>query len=95
MRERFGSRSVMMTLDDMVDGIDTRDDLAAFVAALRQDLVDRPDGWENGSLDRFLGAAAAWLDDADGYFLNRGEPVPTTPSWRFLGQLFLAAKHYE
>jgi hypothetical protein len=83
-----------MTLDDMVGEIDTREDLAAFVAALRQDLIEGPAGWENESLDRFLAAAAAWLDDADGFFLNRGEAVPTAPSWRFLGQLFLAAWQY-
>jgi hypothetical protein len=94
-RDGADQGTAVMALDDMVDGIETRDDLAAFVAVLRRDLVERPDGWENASLDRFLEAAAAWLDDADGFFLNRGEPVPTAPTWRFLGQLLLAAKHYE
>ncbi|WP_457785924.1 DUF7660 family protein [Streptomyces rimosus] len=32
--------------------------------------------WENGSLNCCLEALSAWTNDMDGYFLNRGEPVP-------------------
>jgi hypothetical protein len=80
---------------EMARRIKPRDDLAGFVSALRPDLVDRPETWENASLVRFLEAVAAWLDDADGFFLNRGETAPTDPIWRFVGQLLLAAKTYE
>jgi hypothetical protein len=38
---------------------------------------------------------AAWVDDIDGYFRNRGEAVPVQPTWKTLGQILLAAKVYE
>ncbi len=75
--------------------IKTRNDLSAFVAALRRDLLSSPDDWENATLERYLEALAAWAEDMDGYFLNRGEEIPTEPSWRLVGQLLLAAKYYE
>jgi hypothetical protein len=31
----------------------------------------------------------------DGYFKNRGEKVPDTPTWQTLAQMLLAARMYE
>ena len=33
--------------------------------------------------------------DMDGYFQNRGEPVPSQPSWRLVREPAYAAKIYE
>lgn len=90
-----GEGQPVTPLSDRVDAIGTREDLVAFVALLRRDLREQPEDWENPTLERFLAAIAAWTDDMDGYFANRGEPVPLHPSWRMLGELLLAAKYYE
>ena len=85
----------MIPLEDLADRIETREDLAAFIEELERNVRDRPDAWENATLDRYLAALASWTEDMDGYFLNRGESVPDAPSWRLVGQMLLAAKVYE
>jgi len=85
----------MTTLDEQVDQIQTRKDFVAFVRALLKDLSDHPERWENNDLQSFLDALSAWVEDMDGYYLNRGEPMPKEPSWRVLAQMLLAAKIYE
>jgi len=85
-----------MELDEQVEMIQTRSDFVAFVRAIRRDLQEYPESWENLSLDRYLEALAAWTEDMDGYFLNiRGESVHEQPSWRTLGYILLAARTYE
>jgi hypothetical protein len=59
------------------------------------DVLDRPDGWENSTLDRYVAALASWTEDLDGYFRSPDEPVPDHRSWRLVGQMLLAAKGYE
>ena len=76
-------------------GIRTRADFVAFVRSLSGNLRQKPEGWENADLPSFLEALAAWTEDMDGYFKNRGEPIPDTPGWKTLGQMLLAARVYE
>lgn len=59
------------------------------------DLRSRPDAWENASLDRYLEALAAWVEDMDGYYQNRGQAAPEQPNWKTLGEILLAATTYE
>ena len=73
----------------------SRDDLVAFVRRLRCDLLENRDAWENSTLDSYLEAMAAWIEDSDGYYRNMGQPVPQTPSWKTLADILLAAKVYE
>jgi hypothetical protein len=73
----------------------SRADLVAFVRAMLDGLVTQPDGWENLTLDRFLEALSRWTEDMDGWFLNRGEPVPDEPSWWLVAQMRMAATPYE
>jgi hypothetical protein len=84
-----------MEIHKQVDQIETRQDLIEFVEALRNDLLRHSSDWENPTLERFLGALAAWTTDMDGYFHSRGEQVPSQPSWRLIGNLLYAAKVYE
>ena len=90
-----GGVGLLGDLNDQVFAIASREDFIAFVSALRRDLLRDPDGWENPTLDRYLDALAAWGEDLDGFFANRGEPTPTEPSWRLFGMMLLAAKYYE
>ena len=85
-----------MTLDDLVETIETRQDLAHFIDALVRDLKTNEQAWENPELERYLDALASWTESMDGYFHNvRGQPAPEQPTWRLVGYMLLAARIYE
>jgi hypothetical protein len=84
-----------MELHEQVAEIRTRADLVAFVEALRRDLHVKPEGWENATLESFLGALASWIEDMDGYYQNKGLDIPQSPTWKTLGEMLAAARVYE
>ena len=84
-----------MSLNEQVNGIQTRADFVLFVRDLLQNLRQKPDDWENQGIEAYLDAIAAWVEDMDGFYLNQGVPVPQQPDWKLLGQILLAAKYYE
>jgi hypothetical protein len=88
-----GNEALSCTLDSQ--RIHSRQDLVDFIRALRSDCSTRPGWWENHDLGSFLDALADWTEDMEGYYRNRGEPVPTCPSWRTLGEMLMAAAVYE
>jgi len=88
----------MPMVTDLVElqgSIETREDLARFVRALRDDLLNNGGAWENPTLERFLEALAAWSADMGGYFKNQGITEPDQPDWRLVGQMLFAASMYE
>lgn len=85
----------MGELEDLAERLHTREDLAAFLENLADSLVQEPEVWENDTLERFLRAWSVWIGDMDGYFANRGLPVPEMPSWRLVALMLLAARVYE
>jgi hypothetical protein len=94
---RVGSHEggVKLDLVDQVHAIHSREDLVAFLYALSHTLDAKPEWWENADLASFLTALARWLQDMEGYYLGRGEPVPETPSWKVIGDMLMAATMYE
>jgi len=50
---------------------------------------------ENHTLDRFLDALAACLDAVPPLHANRGEQLPTQPTWKLLAELLVMASGYE
>ena len=84
-----------MTLAEHNNLIRSREDFVAFAKALTKDLHDNPATWENASLERFLEALGAWVEDMDGYYTNQGKPVPQQPDWKVLADMLMAAKMYE
>jgi hypothetical protein len=84
-----------MELREMAEKIQTRDDLVLFINHLVQDLRTRPERWENASLDAYLAAIAAWVQDMEGYYRNRGETTPHHLTWKNVGEILLAARIYE
>jgi hypothetical protein len=54
-------------LREQAEKIQTRDDLVLFMHHLVQDLRTCPERWENTSLDAYLAAIAAWVEDLEGY----------------------------
>lgn len=84
-----------MELSERVKAVASKKDLAAFVTALRLDLQEHPEGWENPTLDRFLEAMEGWIEDMDGYYANSGQELPVVPNWKTFADILYAAKIYE
>lgn len=84
-----------MDLDEQQRTLRTREEFADFVDRLRQDLLTRPEDWENPTLDRFLEAMASWVSASPGYFRNIGQPYPEDIDWSFFAGVLLAARIYE
>jgi len=84
-----------MELREQAEKIQTRDDFVTFIHALIQDLHTCPERWENTGLEAYLAAIAAWIEDMDGYYSNRGEKVPQQLTWKHMGDILLAARIYE
>ncbi|MFB9960664.1 DUF7660 family protein [Agromyces bracchium] len=84
-----------MDLDSQALNMSSRADLVEFLGGLADSFATHPERWQNANLPDFLNAWAAWLEDMDGYFQNRGESVPTSASWQLIAQMLLAARVYE
>ncbi|HEY2405196.1 MAG TPA: hypothetical protein VGI10_04295 [Polyangiaceae bacterium] len=85
----------MMELHEKLSGIESKADLVEFVRALCENLRTNPEAWENVTLAQYLRALGSWIEDSDGYYLNQGRSIPTTPSWRDVADMLMAAKMYE
>ncbi len=66
--------------------ISTQAELSAFVANLRADLTNTRANWENTTLDAYLEALSAFLNDAK---------ITDEPKWRTIAKILLAASRYE
>ena len=84
-----------MDLHQRIGSITSKEDLADFVAALREDLANKRDEWENPTLERFLDAMQEWIRAMDDWCSNTGQPPIQRPSWRTLADILYAAKIYE
>ena len=84
-----------MTLAERARAVQTREDLAEFVAELKADLDAHHDAWENADLPSFLEAMTAWLHDMEGYYKNTGQKLQDVPPWRLLADMLMAARVYE
>jgi hypothetical protein len=54
-----------------------------------------PERWENTSLEAYLAAIAAWVQEMEGYYRNRGETALQHPTWKHIEEILLAARIYE
>jgi hypothetical protein len=79
----------------------SREDLARFVAALRDEFLGQGNAWTNRSLDQYLDALAAWLQAASHWAANIRRFAPELvmdvedPSWRLMAQALRAARSHE
>ena len=70
-----------------------RDQVIATAKELAEEAaMDAP--WANTTLHAYLEAFAAWLEDADGYYLNRSV-VPPGNGWEVVNDALRAATAYE
>lgn len=78
------------------ESVSSRLSLARLVHRLHVDLVDDPDGWENPTLESFLGALAAYLEDVPASLKNTGSAIdPEAPSWQLFAFVLTGARVYE
>lgn len=84
-----------MTISRDIDFVESKEDLADFLAALRNDLIENPDDWENQTLDRFLDGMESWVRVIDAYSRNAGDVEVLSPSWKTFAKILSAAKVYE
>jgi hypothetical protein len=77
------------------DEVTGRQELAVFLNELLAQVEGAPTAIPNSTLAEFLSGALGWIEDLDGYFLNRGEPVPDQPTWALVAAIFAAAAIYE
>ena len=81
-----------MNIHDQVHKIESREDLVAFIEALRKDLLTNQEAWENHTLDRFLEEMGAWVDD---WHERAGVPLPPIVNWKAFGCILMGARIYE
>jgi len=84
-----------VTISRDIDSVESKEDLADFLAALRNDLIENPDDWENQTLDRFLDGMESWVRVIDAYSRNAGDVEVLSPSWKTFAKILSAAKVYE
>jgi hypothetical protein len=84
-----------MNLHEHAESVKTKDDLVPFIRALRSDLSENRDAWENPTLESFLEAMEAWIGDMNGYYLNQGQQPPERPDWRTFALILAASRIYE
>jgi hypothetical protein len=83
-----------MELHEKIDTINTKEDLAQFVEALKVDFLSNANEWENPNLEQFLEAMSAWISSMDMAYKNMGKAVPVQPDWSVFADILLAAKMY-
>lgn len=76
------------TLEDALREPATLDDVITTLHKLIADLNDKPEEWENPTLESYLEALVAWLTDVR-------QRVGDEPSWRLVESALRAAKVYE
>ena len=84
-----------MTLAECARAVQTREDLAAFVAKLKADLDANPSEWTNADLASFLEAMAGWIQDMEGYYQNSGQRLSELSPWKIVADVLMAARMYE
>ena len=76
------------TIEDVLSEEGSIGDVISTLEALRNDLQEHPDHWENPSLERYLEAMQAWLSAFGGRLGDK-------PSWKLISEMLEAAKFYE
>ncbi|MED4229384.1 hypothetical protein [Neobacillus cucumis] len=84
-----------MELNKKVENVKSRADLIKFIHHLRMDLQTNKDEWENITLEDFLEAMDAWVNDIEGYYVNSNQSVPKQPSWKTIADILYASSMYE
>jgi hypothetical protein len=80
-------------IEDITEGIQTKEDFESFLLLLIEDLKKKSD-WENNDLESYLRGLYGFVQDISGYYKNLRIDIHK-PSWRILADILLAARVYE
>jgi hypothetical protein len=78
-----------------VEKIRTRQDFISFLRSIKKDYSKNISSWENKDIETFLEAMASWVEDMDGFYINKGLPVPGKPDWKVFADILMGGKLYE
>lgn len=103
----------MNDLEKLLEGVNDEDTFLKFLKALALDRADEvskeakmpsnpygpgANGWQHGSIEAFLEAAAAWAEDSKNALRQIDGPpkvaAPTNP-WKQCAEILYMGKHYE
>jgi len=73
----------------------TKDEFLIFLSKLLEDYKINKNDWENKSLEDYLSALKAWVEDMDGYYMNMNKELPTDINWEVFSDILYAGKIYE
>ena len=80
---------------EILDQVSSPEDLAKFIKALKSNLAESPDQWENLTLPHYLEAMSAWLKAASNPHSQAHDALSDGPSWRTFAKILWAASAYE
>ena len=69
--------------------------LTALTSSRAQPFFRRSEGSLEETLERFLSAMQAWIEDMDGFDKNNAQPPMNQPTWQTVADILIAAKMYE
>jgi hypothetical protein len=84
-----------MVAKRLAKDVKSRHELVEYISALAESVRAGEVAVENDTTADLLGAAAAWIRDYDGYFMNQDKQVPEVPDWSLIAAIFSAALVYE
>ena len=89
--------SIVCSVDTLkrAQDVQSREDLVRFLADLSVEVHAGRVVADNGSAGDLLDAASGWVADMDGFFVNRGEEAPSSPTWGLIAMIFAASLVYE
>ena len=74
----------------------TRAEISEVVRELRNDLIEKPDEWENITLENYLEAISAYTNDVQAVYKNLGVDVDADlPTWETFSKILKGASIYE
>ena len=69
-----------------------KNDFVQFLKLLLDDLVNKPEEWENTRLDHYIESMAAYLEDSSEESLDNNN---SSSAWRLFAKIMVAASIYE
>ena len=89
----------MRNITQKIEHIKNKEDFLEFVVLLIQDFKNNP--WDNHTLEQYLFGMEGFVDDIDGYFINKNDLISLEKiknnelDWKILAQIMVAATMYE
>lgn len=79
-------------MDNRIDNIKTKENLADFISYLRQSHPERLSGT---TIDCYLEAMEGFIRNLDTYYRNNSKDVPTQPRWKDFADILYSATLYD